>query len=85
MGKRKVKDNLDSKEEEALSTYISIGVMIGTVVGMFLSFSYDNLLFLGAGSVGGLLIGSLLGSIFSEKIVIKVGTSKKKKKVNKKK
>lgn len=85
MGKRKVKDNLDSKEEEVLSTYISIGVMIGTVVGMFLSFSYDNLLFLGTGSVGGLLIGSLLGSISSEKIVIKVRTSKKKKKVNKKK
>ena len=84
MGKKKEKDNLDSKEEKALNTYMPIGVMIGTVVGMMLSFANDNFMFLGGGAVVGLLVGSLLGTIASEGIVIKVGTAKKKKKSNKK-
>ena len=62
-----------------------IGVMIGTVVGMMLSFANENFMFLGVGSVAGLLISILLGTIATEGIVIKVGTAKKKKKSNKKK
>ena len=84
MGKKKEKDNLDSKEEKALNTYMPIGVMIGTVVGMMLSFANYNFMFLGGGAVVGLLVGSLLGTIASEGVVIKVGTAKKKKKSNKK-
>ena len=85
MGKRKGKDSLDSKEEKALNTYMLIGVMIGTVVGMMLSFTNDDFMFLGGGAVVGLLVGSLLGTIATEGIVIKIGTAKKKKKANKKK
>ena len=84
MRKKKEKDNLDSKEEKALNTYMLIGVMIGTVVGIMLSFANDNFMFLGGSAVVGLLVGSLLGTIASEGIVIKVGTAKKKKKSNKK-
>lgn len=84
MVKKKEKDNLESKEEKALNTYMPISVMIGTVVGMMLSFANDNFMFLGGGAVVGLLVGSLLGTIASEGIVIKVGTAKKKKKLNKK-
>lgn len=45
MGKGKEKDNLDSKEEKVLRTSISIGVMLGIVVGMLLSFTYGNFIF----------------------------------------
>lgn len=81
MTKKKEKDNLDSKEEKALNTYIPIGVMIGTVIGMMLSFANNNIMFLGGGAVAGLLIGTLLGTIVTEKIEI---TNKKKKSSKKK-
>lgn len=81
MTKKKEKDNLDSKEEKALNTYIPIGVMIGTVIGMMLSFANNNIMFLGGGAVAGLLIGTLLGTTVTEKIEI----TKKKKKSSKKK
>lgn len=84
MKKKKEKGNLDSKEEKALNTYLPIGVMIGTLVGMVLSFTNDNFIFLGIGSVGGLLFGMLMGTIATEKIEIKTGTTKKKKKTKKK-
>lgn len=76
MTKKKDKDKLNSKEEKALNTYIPIGVMIGTVIGMMLSFANNNIIFLGGGAVAGLLIGTLLGAIATEKIEI---TKKKKK------
>ena len=81
MTNKKEKDNLDSKEEKALNTYIPIGVMIGTVIGMMLSFTNNNIIFLGGGATAGLLIGTLLGTIDTEKIEI----TKKKKKSSKKK
>ena len=83
MGKKK--NNLDSKEEKALNIYMPIGVMIGTVVGMGLSFATDNFMFLGCGSVLGLFVGTLLGTITTEKVVIKNDFAKKKKKSSKKK
>ena len=53
--------------------------MIGSVVGMVLSFKFDNFLYLGGCVVGGLLIGTMIGSIFAEDDV-KIEFKKKKKK-----
>ena len=80
MSKKIDKKVVETKEEKAIGTWMLIGVMIGTVVGMMLSFANDDIIFLGGGSVAGLLVGSLLGTIATEGIVIKVGTAKKKKK-----
>lgn len=80
MDKKEEKDNLDSKEEKALNTYIPIGVMIGIVIGMVLSFANNNIIFLGGGATAGLLIGTLLGTIATEKIEI---TKKEKNQVRK--
>ena len=80
MSKKIDKRVVETKEDKAIGTWMLIGVMIGTVVGMMLSFANDDIIFLGGGSVAGLLVGSLLGTIATEGIVIKVGTAKKKKK-----
>ena len=80
MSKKIDKRDVETKEDKAIGTWMLIGVMIGTVVGMMLSFANDNIIFLGGGSVAGFLVGSLLGTIATEGIVIKVGTAKKKKK-----
>ena len=80
MSKKIDKRVVGTKEDKAIGTWMLIGVMIGTVVGMMLSFANDDIIFLGGGSVAGLLVGSLLGTIATEGIVIKVGTAKKKKK-----
>lgn len=80
MSKKINKRVVETKEDKAIGTWMLIGVMIGTVVGMMLSFANDDIIFLGGGSVAGLLVGSLLGTIATEGIVIKVGTAKKKKK-----
>ena len=80
MENKKIKDNIDTKEEKKSKSWIIIGVMIGTVVGMTLSFSNNNIVFLGGGAIVGGLIGRLLGTIATEGIVIKVGTAKKKRK-----
>ena len=80
MSKKIDKRDVETKEDKAIGTWMLIGVMIGTVVGMMLSFANDDIIFLGGGSVAGLLVGSLLGTIATEGIVIKVGTAKKKKK-----
>ena len=80
MSKKIDKRVVETKEDKAIGTWMLIGVMIGTVVGMMLSFVNDDIIFLGGGSVAGLLVGSLLGTIDTEGIVIKVGTAKKKKK-----
>ena len=71
MAKKKI-----DKEEKALNTWIPIGLMIGTMVGIILSSKFNNVLYFG-GITGGLLIGTLLGTIATEKIEI---TKKKKKK-----
>ena len=80
MSKKIDKRVMETKEDKTIGTWMLIGVMIGTVVGMMLSFANDDIIFLGGGSVSGLLVGSLLGTIATEGIVIKVGTAKKKKK-----
>ena len=80
MSKKIDKRVVETKEDKTIGTWMLIGVMIGTVVGMMLSFVNDDIIFLGGGSVAGLLVGSLLGTIATEGIVIKVGTAKKKKK-----
>ena len=81
--KKKIKE-VETKEDKAMGTWMPIGVLIGTVVGMMLSFANDNIIFLGCGSCAGLLIGTVLGSIATEGIEIKVGTAKKKKTTKKK-
>ena len=80
MSKKIDKRAVETNEDKTIGTWMLIGVMIGTVVGMMLSFANDDIIFLGGGSVAGLLVGSLLGTIATEGIVIKVGTAKKKKK-----
>ena len=80
MSKKIDKKVVETKEDKSIGTWTLIGVMIGTVVGMMLSFANDDIIFLGGSSVAGLLVGSLLGTIATEGIVIKVGTAKKKKK-----
>lgn len=69
----------NDKEEKALNTWLPIGVMIGTVIGMVLAFKFDSLLYLGGGAVGGLLLGTMVGSILAEDD-IKIELKKKKKK-----
>ena len=69
----------NNKEEKSLNTWMPIGVMIGSVVGMVLSFKFDNFLYLAGCVVGGLLIGTMIGSIFAEDDV-KIEFKKKKKK-----
>ena len=80
MSKKIDKRAVETNEDKTIGTWMLIGVMIGTVVGMMLSFANDDIIFLGGGSVAGLLVGSLLGTIATEGIVIKVGTAKKQKK-----
>ena len=69
----------EDKEEKSLNTWIPIGVMIGSVVGMILFFVYDNFLYFGGCLTGGLLVGIMFGSIFAEEDV-KIKSKKKKKK-----
>lgn len=61
--KEKGKIEIDEKEESKLGTWIPIGVGIGTAIGAMLSFTFDNILFLGGGSSFGLLLGIIIGSI----------------------
>lgn len=77
MKKKKEKNSLNSKEEKTLNTYKLIGLMIGIIVGIELSFVNDNWMFLGGSSVVGFLVGNLLGTIATKGIVIKIGTAKK--------
>ena len=63
MSKKKNKSIVETKEDKAIGTWMPIGVMIGTVVGCILSFKYDDMMFIGYGSVGGLLLGTIVGSI----------------------
>ena len=50
------------KEEKALNIWIPIGVTIGIAVGAILALTLDNLIYLGAGAIAGLLLGMILGS-----------------------
>ena len=61
-----MKKQKESKEDKALNTWIPIGTMIGTVIGMILSFSFNNFLYLGGCAVGGLLLGFLMANIVTE-------------------
>ncbi|MBQ9834011.1 MAG: hypothetical protein IJO33_02330 [Bacilli bacterium] len=83
MSKKKNKSIVETKEDKAIGTWMPIGVMIGTVVGCILSFKYDDMMFIGYGSVGGLLLGIIVGSILSEGD-IKIEFKKSKRKTKKK-
>ena len=72
MVKRRKKNNSYSKEEKVVNVYMLFGVTIGIVVGMMLTFATDNIIFLGVCAVIGLLIGSILGTIATKGIVIKM-------------
>ena len=61
--KGKFEIEIEDKEGSNLGLWISMGVMIGTAVGSMLSFSFDNMSFLAGGSVVGLLLGTIIGSI----------------------
>lgn len=67
MKKEKVEEQNDKKEDKSLEKWIPIGVMIGTASGAILSMICNNILFLGGGSVLGLLLGIMIGSIDHEK------------------
>lgn len=56
----------EEKEEKALNKWMPIGVMIGTLIGIFCNFAFDNLMCLGYGAGGGLIIGIFIASIVSE-------------------
>ena len=80
MSKKKNKIIVETKEDKAFVTWLPIGVMAGTLVGCILSFYFDDMMFIGYGSVGGLLLGTLIGSILSEgDIKIELKKSKRKK------
>ena len=83
MSKKKNKSIVETKEDKAIGTWMPIGVMIGTVVGCILSFKYDDMMFIGYGSVGRLLLGTIVGSILSEGD-IKIEFKKSKRKAKKK-
>ena len=82
MSKKKNKSVGESKEDKALGTWLPIGVMVGTLVGCILSFNYNDMMFIGYGSIGGLLLGTMIGSILSEGN-IKIEFKKIKKKIKK--
>ncbi len=83
MSKKKNKSSVETKEDKVIGIWMPIGVMIGTVVGCILSFKYDDMMFMGYGSVGGLLLGTIVGSILSEGD-IKIEFKKSKRKTKKK-
>lgn len=56
----------EEKEEKALNKILPITVMIGIVVGMILTFTLDNIMYLGVGTIAGLLLGLLFASIKAE-------------------
>ena len=54
-------------EDKALNEILPITVMIGVIVGMILSFKFDNnFMYLGGCTCAGLLIGLLISSIKAE-------------------
>ena len=69
----------EDKEEESLNTWIPIGLMLGLVMGFLL---FDDILYLGISTAGGLLLGIVLSSIFGEQ-EIKFETKKKRKRKTK--
>lgn len=60
------KNKKKNKDEKALNTWIPIGVMIGTILGMILSFKYNNFFYLYGSASGGLLVGTLIGSFLAD-------------------
>lgn len=68
MKKEKTSEEInEEKEEKAINKWLPIGLMIGTVIGIFCNFAFDNLMYLGYGIAGGLIIGIFIASIVSEK------------------
>ena len=61
-GKNCMTKTKSDKEEKALNIWIPIGVTIGIAVGAILALTLDNLIYLGAGAIVGLLLGMILGS-----------------------
>lgn len=70
----------EEKEDKAINAMLPITVMIGTVVGVILSFIFNNFLCLLGGLSIGLLGGILLGSIKAEGGIEFKEFSKKRKK-----
>ena len=64
--KKKTEEQNNHEEEQNLEKWLPIGVMIGTTAGAILSMIFNNILFLGGGSVLGLLLGIMIGSIANE-------------------
>lgn len=62
----------EDKEEKVLNTWIPLGVMIGTVIGVILSLVNDNFIYLGICSTAGLAAGISLGLLKSKDIIIKI-------------
>lgn len=56
------KNKIDSKEDKKLDTWLPIGAVIGSI----LSVAYNNIMFLAIGTIGGLLLDTLIGCISSE-------------------
>ena len=56
----------EEKEDKALNEILPITVMIGIIVGMILSFKFNNFLYFGGCTVAGLLAGIIFSSIKAE-------------------
>lgn len=67
MKKEKTEDETnEEKEEKALNKWLPICMMLGTVVGLFCNFAFDNLMYLGYGICGGLFLGTIIACVISE-------------------
>lgn len=56
------KKGIQIKEDSASAIWIPTGIMIGAAVGLALSFSLNNFIYLGLGAAFGLLLGIIIGS-----------------------
>ena len=57
---------LEKKEDKALNEILPITLMIGSVVGMILSFKFNNILYLVGCTFAGTMVGILFSSIKAE-------------------
>lgn len=62
---KKSKKIRETKEDKSLNTWLPIGLMFGSAIGMILTFKYDDIMYLTYCTTGGLLLSLLLSSILS--------------------